>query len=784
MRSAIGIILSVFFGLLLTSQAFAVDPNLIDRSERTLALFRAEMDQSLQQLRKPALTDKELANLRASFEDIRSNSAQLSIELQSPISDLTQQLDSLGPAPTAGAAEDPEVAKARSDLTDTRNKLIALKSQYDVLALNAEQNAGQVSVLQRDQFVERIFDRNRSIVNPSLWIDMWTGVGAFWVAMYAFFAVWWQDVGPNASPWGLIAVGIVILAFFTGYQVLYQKLGAWMDRFTRSGEQLDDITRLWIIVRSLLGTLVSLLVLIGPIHLALEVSGYVTPRMLMVWMGILLTMVFALLYYRVARGMSAPGEPARRIIDLDDQAATRFTILAGFTGFVGTLNTQLIRVADGLYLGVSYTVGHSAISALVLLLLISAAMLTLQKQTGLADAKSRNLYFTWATRLAPLVWLIIIIGFGALLLGYLSLANYLAHQIIRTAMLVAVVFLFYYLFDAAIGASFDPHSSFGTFLRRVTGLRERSIERLGLILRTSVDVFLIIAGVPVLLLLWTLTWVDFSGFINTLRIGFQIGDVTVSPAMFLVVLGTLVGGIIATKLFSRWLNRRILSDTRINKGVQDSILKGATYAGYVLAIGFALTAAGINFSNIAIVAGALGVGIGFGLQSIVNNFVSGLIILAERPVRVGDWVALSAGEGIVRRINVRSTEIESFDGCSIILPNSLLVSEPLQNWTHVDNRGRILVAVTVDYDNDAELIRALLIDCAKRHPKILTYPEPSVTMSRFGANGLEFELRGFVADILNGGQIASDLRFELFTLFREKGVSMTPSSSGKSPAKS
>ena len=131
-------------------------------------------------------------------------------------------------------------------------------------------------------------------------------------------------------------------------------------------------------------------------------------------------------------------------------------------------------------------------------------------------------------------------------------------------------------------------------------------------------------------------------------------------------------GIAITRYVTAWLQRRVLTATRLDKGVQDSIRTGAGYFGYILAAGFALSAAGVNFSNLAIIAGALGVGIGFGLQSIVNNFVSGLILLAERPVRVGDWVVTTAGEGIVRTINVRATEIETFDNCTIFIPNSNL----------------------------------------------------------------------------------------------------------------
>ena len=191
-------------------------------------------------------------------------------------------------------------------------------------------------------------------------------------------------------------------------------------------------------------------------------------------------------------------------------------------------------------------------------------------------------------------------------------------------------------------------------------------------------------------------------------------------------------------------------------------------------MGFALTAAGLDFSNLAIIAGALGVGIGFGLQSIVNNFISGLILLAERPIRVGDWVVLDSGQGIVKRINVRATEIETFDSCSIIVPNLMLITGVVKNWTHSDTLGQFLVAVTVDLGSDLEIVRKLLIDTAREHPKVMTYPEPSVTLARFGPGGIDFELRGSVADVLNASNVASDIRFALLTQFREKAIIIPP----------
>jgi len=308
--------------------------------------------------------------------------------------------------------------------------------------------------------------------------------------------------------------------------------------------------------------------------------------------------------------------------------------------------------------------------------------------------------------------------------------------------------------------------------REVTGFGERAIERMGLIFRTFVDLILVLAGLPLLFLLWTVTWIDFRAIFNTAFFGFRIGDITVSPWSVLFVFFILFSGIALTNLVIRWLDSRILSQTRVDKGVQDSLRKGASYTGYILAAGFALGAAGLDFSNLAIVAGALGVGIGFGLQSIVNNFVSGLILLAERPVRVGDWIVLDSGEGLVKRINVRSTEIETFDSCTIIVPNSTLVSTAVKNWTHDDGMGRFLVAVSVPLDSDAERVRDTLMELARSHPKVLTYPEPGVALAKFGPWSLDFELRAHVADVFEAGQVASDLRFALLKAFAEKGITI------------
>jgi potassium-dependent mechanosensitive channel len=252
-----------------------------------------------------------------------------------------------------------------------------------------------------------------------------------------------------------------------------------------------------------------------------------------------------------------------------------------------------------------------------------------------------------------------------------------------------------------------------------------------------------------------------SSFLGSIGQGFRIGNITLSPKAIAIGIGILTIGVTATKYFSQWLESRVLAETHLDKGVRDSLRAAAGYTGYSLAAAFALTAAGLDFSSLALVAGALGVGIGFGLQSIVNNFVSGLILLAERPVRVGDWVVTNAGEGIVKKINVRSTEIETFDNCTIIVPNSNLISEAVRNWTHRDSVGRFYVGVTYSHKANAKDVADGLLAIVQNHPKVMRHPPPQVQLSKISTLGYEFDIRGHLRDVFDAAQVTSDIRLAI-----------------------
>jgi small-conductance mechanosensitive channel len=222
---------------------------------------------------------------------------------------------------------------------------------------------------------------------------------------------------------------------------------------------------------------------------------------------------------------------------------------------------------------------------------------------------------------------------------------------------------------------------------------------------------------------------------------------------------------------------------KVDAGVRNSIRLAVGYAGIAVAALVGISAAGIDLSSLALVAGALSLGIGFGLQNVVSNFVSGLILLAERPFKVGDWIVAGDVSGTVRKISVRATEIETFQRQTVILPNSNLINGAVGNWTHRNKLGRVDIRVGVAYGTDVRRAQEILLEITRAQPTVLKNPEPFVQFANFGPAALEFEIRFFLADITSSGGVQNDIRFAIIDAFNREGIEIpsTPRAEYKPP---
>jgi small-conductance mechanosensitive channel len=359
------------------------------------------------------------------------------------------------------------------------------------------------------------------------------------------------------------------------------------------------------------------------------------------------------------------------------------------------------------------------------------------------------------------------------LLGYRNFAYWVLRALFGTAFLFGV----FWLLTRLLGELFEGLQSgqiwWQRSLRQLLGYR--TVEQMSWLVwvRAIASIALWLAFAHVILRLWGVSEEAMEVLYGYFFNGFPLGSLTVIPARIAVAALMLtallaVSGWIRRSLETRWLVR-----SRMERGTREALVTMSGYAGAAVAVLVALSVAGVQFTNLAIIAGALSVGIGFGLQNIVNNFVSGLILLFERPVKTGDWIIVGSTEGYVKRISIRSTLIQTFDRADVIVPNSELISGQVTNWMLYDTRGRIRIPVGVAYGSDTTLVKELLLRIAQEHPKVIndgSATEPKVLFMSFGDSSLNFELRAFIQNIDEKLQTTSDINFAIDAAFREHGV--------------
>jgi small-conductance mechanosensitive channel len=364
----------------------------------------------------------------------------------------------------------------------------------------------------------------------------------------------------------------------------------------------------------------------------------------------------------------------------------------------------------------------------------------------------------------------------ASLTGHYNFANYLLAAVLTTLLASFFLWLLLWMTASAAEAVARGGSRFSYKTRSWLGLSQKDPQA-GLGTYNLIIDLTIWAGFIVIVVNAWDTSDKFPSYVAEIFTdGFVVGTLRVVPINIISGLIAFVAILIATGWVKQAVQKRYIRHSRMDRGARDALLKITGYVGFVVAALVGLKLTGISFAGLAIVAGALSVGIGFGLQNIVNNFVSGLILLFERPIKSGDFVTVGAVEGTVKTISIRSTEIETLDRQNVIVPNSELVSQQVTNWVLHDPVGRLTLDIGVAYGSDVEKVREVLLEVAISSDYVVTdgisAPKPKVLFMTFGDSSLNFELRVWIKQIRRRFDATSDLHFGIDKAFREHDITI------------
>jgi potassium-dependent mechanosensitive channel len=731
--------------------------------EATYTGWQHELHQVETNLGSAHLRYSDLNQFRDELQQLRSHLDDVSSRLQPRLEADKTQIDLLGPAPGAGQPQEVEqVAIKRAELNYHLGLLSAGQATINSDNLRIDTLLNAIQDVRRKNFESVLFQPIPGLYSPETWTGVPRDVPVAIRDAHDLIASWWNGV---SDPAGVMRIAVGALLAVLALSLLSSRL---VRRLRHRNDTAEP--PFWQRASAAAGVLFfRALPVVGPVVVlyGMVASTEALPDRVD-WLFYLTTQSIVIVFTvgALASAVFAPRAPRWRLVPISDATASRLCSLVILLAFVYSLTTLLYGTTRLVHAPFALTIAVALPSSLLLAGLVVALLLIPIDRRE--DAPAPKLL----KPIRVVAWAIVCAVVVSALTGYLPLARFLAQQLIVTSSILAAVYLLLLWVDGfAQGLSGDG-TVVGGWLRKNAGLEPARREQLALPISLSLKFAVLILAVPLIMLQWGYNWPDIREWYRQLFFGFHIGNTDVTFGALLASVIVFGVGYAAARLFQGWLDAQILLPAGISGGVRHSIRTGVGYVGILIAALVAFSYAGFNLSSIAIVAGALSVGIGFGLQNLVNNFISGLILLAERPIRVGDQVVVGGEEGIVRKISVRSTELETYDRAHVIIPNSYFIAEKVKNWTFRNNIRRVMIPVGVAYGSDPNKVRAVLLKVAQENSDVLKLPEPFVMLDDFAAASLNFTLYAFVGDINKAGSVRTELAIAILDAFSNAGIVM------------
>lgn len=692
---------------------------------------------------------------------------------------LQAQLAVLGPAPQAnsGVKETAEVTSKRNKLENQKGKMDAQIKQAEAIKSGAINLSAQIVNLRRDALKTQLALNAGSILGPRFWAPLYNTqsddsvkISDFIDELTATAALSWESGWRFGTIMWVLAAGLVATL---GRRYLEEFL-AWVGIHHLPEGRLR---RSFLAAATAVTTLAAVVLAFNFLDQAFTRHDQVIDDVRDFADKLVGLSVFCGLIAGLGRAFLSTRRPSWRLPNISNEVALALKPYPPLTAAL----VFIFQTVETFNSSASTSVGTTIFANGMTALLIGATALSISMRTNRVRRRmlqAGNPPEAKSTLVGLIQMALTLIGVAimiALLIGYITLARFLSYELIWMGIVFGSFYICSQLVADGCESLFSTNNASGKRIQTSLNIDERHLGQVAAVLGAIGKTFLVLAAAMALLngTFGSSTPIELVQKAIEFWGGKGLESLNIVPAHMVNALICMVVGIWVLRSVKRWLEHDFLPKTTMDKGMRLSLLTLFSNIGFVLVILMTLSIMGLQWNKLAWIVSALSVGIGFGLQEIVKNFISGLILLTERPVKVGDLVSISGIEGDIRRINVRATEIQLSDKSTVIVPNSQLISQNVRNATMGNAQGVATITLTFPLDIDPQQVRQLLLEVYNENERILENPEPSVTFKDLTSTGIVLSVTGNVASPRQVGGAKSDLLFDILTRLRKEGVMLS-----------
>jgi potassium efflux system protein len=728
--------------------AHAAAPQIVLTQQPVIEDLASKADEIEKRVEANADNDARLVDLRLELDTLARELLQAGVAFRPRLTEINTRLELLGPAPAEGQPAEAElVARERQALLSEKSQINVLIGEAETTSLRVNRLIDEIAQMRRDLFANTLSKRYE--IDYALVGEVVDNLNAEVTGLYRTVASWLRFVVqfklPSVLGAAFFAVAAAAILLIGGRRLFGSLITA---------DPIDPdppyISRLSVAFWSTLLRSAAIAVFFLGTWFFFDYFDVLRGDIGAMLATLFTVIALVLFVHRLSRAVLSPDLPNWRLVEIEPKPARLLVWLITATAIATGIDYLMAEVFEIRGAPLALTVGESLVATVV----VGVLVMLIATVKPFADEEGRPK--AWPVILRLSLYVLGGITVIAAVLGYIGFAKFMSQQIVITGAILVMM----YIGVLSARAVSEEGAFAGTALGRRLGKRfaidEATFDQLSLASSILVNLLVVFVGLPLILLQWGFQWGDIRSWAYSIATEIRIGTVSFSLIGLLTGIAVFVVGYFATRWFQRWLDDSVMTRGRVD-----------ALAGLI-----GISAAGIDLSNLALIAGALSLGIGFGLQNVVSNFVSGLILLAERPFKVGDWVVAGAVSGTVKKISVRATEIETFQRQTVIMPNSELINAAVGNWTHRNKLGRVEIKVNIAYGSDVRKAHDIMLEIARSHPLVLKNPEPFVSFANFGPAALEFEIRIFLSDVLNGLRVQNDIRFAVVDAFAAAEIEM------------